>query len=68
MLVKWLPVRGTLISVVVANFKLELCDAVVYSLELKCPVSPGIIKHTRTDVFLKMFPKVTAYHNNPISK
>ena len=66
MLVKWLPVRST--SIVVANFKLELCDTVVYSLELKCPVSPGIIKHTRTDVFLKMFPKVTAYHNNPISK
>ena len=56
MVVKWLPVRGT--SVVVSNFKLELCDVVVYSLGLKCPLSPGIIKHTRTDAFPKYFPKV----------
>ena len=57
MLVKWSPVRGT--SIVVGNYeKLELCDTVVGSLELKCPISPGIIKHTRIDVFPTMFPKV----------
>ena len=64
MLVKWSPVRGT--SIVVANFKLGLCDTIICSLKLKCPVSPGIFKHTRIDVFPTMFPKVIAYHNSKL--